>query len=397
MPRKRTTAGRRNVLKLIGGSAASLSLLPGSASGASPEETYESAVESIMSEFDIEGVSIATVPTSRWLPIPSYRKAIGINNVSGSGSYRRETDYLEPSHRLRMASVSKLLTSVAILQLIEGGELDADDRVFGRPGILNPSDYGDPDCECPLTISDLLNHNYQMNGSILSSPPTRYTLQRAIEYINSNYDVERFEYTESFGGNVYTFGCADGDDYHNYGYGVLGAVIEETVGNRFAEGAVFEDYVRSEILEPVGSGGMDRTDSAHGAVENEGYHHSDDRDPYADSLVHHRGWSYDTWAGTALEVANFGRSVLNGAQFSVDAVDEFSDLTDFGWQSYNGDAYVGHSGSHYGVRAALRCSPERCFCVLQNTRHKYTWDDRLDDDDRDPLTRILNRTYEFIE
>lgn len=390
MPADDDRLSRRTALKTIGTAAAgSLAVIPGTVS-ASPESEYESEVTEVMDDFDIKGVSVAVVPgESSSSGGSAYQDAFGINKVHGSSSYRRYREPLDTSHRLRLASVSKLLTSTAIMELVEAGTLSLDDQVFGSNGILPESEYGSLESGCPLTISDLLNHDYDFEEDEdrpVYEAPLDANLQETIKFVNDNYTLRH--YTTSFGGQARQ--VCYGADYHNYGYGVLGAVVEETLANGFVGGSTFERFVNHRVL-PVGSKDMDTVESSHGAVENEGYHHSDSGDPYSASTVRHRAWAWAAWAGTPHEVANFGQSVMNGWQYQID---DFTDVLDYGWHDYRHGStdYVGHSGAQTGVRAALRCRPERSLCVMLNTRHADEWPD-----EDGPLTQLVLATYDLAE
>ena len=43
---------------------------------------------------------------------------------------------MKPGHLFRIASVSKLITAVAVMKLYEEGKRGLDDKVFGKDGIL---------------------------------------------------------------------------------------------------------------------------------------------------------------------------------------------------------------------------------------------------------------------
>lgn len=63
-----------------------------------------------------------------------YSKAYGLADVEANQS-------MTTDHRMRIASISKTFTGVAILRLVQGGKLGLDDKVFGDGGIL-ANDFG---------------------------------------------------------------------------------------------------------------------------------------------------------------------------------------------------------------------------------------------------------------
>ena len=112
-------------------------------------------VSSFINKWRIRGVSLAITKDERLV----YAKGFGIaNNETG--------EEVKPGHLFRIASVSKLITAVAIMKLYEENRLDLDERVFGMNGILNDSifkAYRDKRIES-VTIRHLLNHTAGWSG-----------------------------------------------------------------------------------------------------------------------------------------------------------------------------------------------------------------------------------------
>jgi len=129
----------------------------------------------------------------------------------------------------RVASVSKVFTAIAIMQLAERGKLQLDDDVNKYlKHIRVPNTFSQP-----ITIRELLLHRSGLDdrfvGDGFHSGP-----QPGISQIMS----------EALPKRVYPPDTVE--LYSNYGYGLLGAVIEDVTGQRF------EDYVKANVLEPMG-------------------------------------------------------------------------------------------------------------------------------------------------
>lgn len=129
----------------------------------------------------------------------------------------------------RLASVSKVFTAVAIMQLAEQGKLQLDEDVnkyLKRVQIPNTFPQ-------PITIRELLLHRSGLDdrfvGDGFHTGP-----QPSISEIM----------TENLPKRVYPPDTVE--LYSNYGYGLLGAVIEDVTGQRF------EDYVKTNVLQPLG-------------------------------------------------------------------------------------------------------------------------------------------------
>lgn len=145
----------------------------------------------------------------------------------------------------RIGSVSKTITQVAILTLVERGRLRLDDRAFQIMESLKPAEGTTPDPRLgDITILHLLKHQGGWDGSIepmflpwsrtaavaLAAPePTtcetiiRYMMGRPLDYAPGTRTV-----------------------YSNFGYCMLGRIIER------ASGMLYEEYVQTSVLRPAG-------------------------------------------------------------------------------------------------------------------------------------------------
>ncbi|HSL86348.1 MAG TPA: serine hydrolase domain-containing protein, partial [Bacteroidales bacterium] len=153
--------------------------------------------------------------------------------------------FTEPFHRFRIASVSKLVTAVAIMKLSEEGLLSLDDTVFGPEGILNDSCFASPKDSRALRIkvAHLMNHEAgwsQRHGDHMFMPLV-VAKQMGVEPPADTRTIVSFALGKRL---HYTPGT--GRSYSNLGYSILGLVIEKVSGMRY------EDYCRTSIFEPLG-------------------------------------------------------------------------------------------------------------------------------------------------
>jgi D-alanyl-D-alanine carboxypeptidase len=138
--------------------------------------------------------------------------------------------------RFRLGSMNKMFTAVAILQLIERGVVGLDEPL----GIYLP-DYPNGELASTVTIRHLLSHTGG-TGDIFGP----------------QYDANRLElrehadYVELYGSRSASSVPGSRFVYSNYGFVLLGAIIEA------ATGMSYYDYVRTEIFDPLG---MTATDS----------------------------------------------------------------------------------------------------------------------------------------
>ncbi|MHA6794354.1 serine hydrolase [Pseudonocardia bannensis] len=137
--------------------------------------------------------------------------------------------------RFRVAGLSKPITSAAVFRLIEQGRLALDDRVFGAGSILGTR-FGTP-CgpdATDITVRHLLEHTaggWSNDGDDpMFSQPT-LSQEDLITWTLANRPATAEP------GIVYA--------YSNFGYCLLGRVIEAVTGRSYA------DVVRDEVLGPA--------------------------------------------------------------------------------------------------------------------------------------------------
>jgi len=195
---------------------------------------FDSVIIDFMNRFEIVGASVAIAKEGKLV----YSRGFGLSD-------KEVSDSVVPKNLFRIASVSKLITAVAIMKLVEDEKLSIDQKVFGPGGILNDLtylNYQDIRYES-ITIHHLLNHTAGWNGKkgdpVFNSlyvarmmnvkPPA--TIPVIIEYaLSTPLDYEP--------GEKYS--------YSNLGYCILGQVIEKVTGMEY------EEYVQFAILHPLG-------------------------------------------------------------------------------------------------------------------------------------------------
>ncbi len=189
----------------------------------------ESKMKSYMEANGVPGVSVAITKDERLI----FARGFGYAD-------QEKAVKVNPVHRFRIASVSKPITSVAIMRLIQKGKVNLEDTVFGSGGVLG-TNFGTPPYQGQLgdiTIQHLLEHT---SGWAKANDPmfegSGMTHAELIGYMLDNVPL-----AEDPG---------DKHSYLNFGYCVLGRVIEQLTGQSY------EDYVQKEILAPIGIQGME--------------------------------------------------------------------------------------------------------------------------------------------
>jgi CubicO group peptidase (beta-lactamase class C family) len=191
-------------------------------------------VNRFMKRSELMGVSLAVVKDEKLV----FSRGYGFANIENN-------ELTSPQHLFRLASVSKLITAVAIMKLVETGDLRLDDKVFGENAILNDSVYGkirDPKLK-DITVKHLLEHTAgwtqrygdpAFNPLVIArkvgdEPPA--TIETYLKFVYSR----RLHFPP---GSMYS--------YSNIGYMFLGEIIKKVTG------MPYEDYVRYHIMFPNG-------------------------------------------------------------------------------------------------------------------------------------------------
>jgi CubicO group peptidase (beta-lactamase class C family) len=138
--------------------------------------------------------------------------------------------------QFRLGSMNKMFTAVSTLQLVEAGKLALDDPI----GKYLP-DYPNKDVASKVTVRHLLTHTGG-TGDIFGPDfvKNRLTLR------------EHSDYLKLYGARGLTHEPGAEHRYSNYGFVLLGALIEKV------SGMSYYDYVRARIFKPAG---MTSTDS----------------------------------------------------------------------------------------------------------------------------------------
>jgi len=201
-------------------------------------EPFEQRVRDLMRQYAIPGGAVALVRDGRLI----YARGFGYADVENRTPVR-------PDALFRIASVSKPITGVAIMKLVEEGKLQLDDRVAPLIAHLTPAPGAtvDPRWE-QITIRQLLDHTGgwdrdKPNGGF--DPMFRPAIAAAAVGAPAPASAETvIRYMK---GMPLDFDPGERFVYSNFGYAILGRVIERV------SGMPYEEYVRARVLQPVGA------------------------------------------------------------------------------------------------------------------------------------------------
>jgi CubicO group peptidase (beta-lactamase class C family) len=194
----------------------------------------EKIINSFMHHWSIEGASVAIARNGKLI----FARGFGFSDTIA----RTET---QPYNQFRIASISKLVTAIAIMKLHEEGKLALDARVFGPDGILNDSYFEDPRDKrvFDITVEQLLGHEggwSQRYGDQMFMPIV------VAEKMNIKPPVDTKTIVKFALDKKLQYTPGQGRAYSNLGYSILGLVVEKVAG------MPYEQYCRKEIFEPLG-------------------------------------------------------------------------------------------------------------------------------------------------
>lgn len=195
-----------------------------------------------MRRWQVLGASVALTKDGRLV----YERAFGYADVA-------RTVPLQPYHLLRVASLSKSVTALAIMKLVEEGKISLSHPVFGPQGYLGAAAYTHEIRDARLyrvTVQQLLEHTAGWDRSIGcdghgTCDPVEFPthVAAAMGVANPVGDSTLIRYMLRQGLN---FEPGTRFAYSNTGYLVLGKVLEAVTHQPY------ETWVRQHVLQPSG-------------------------------------------------------------------------------------------------------------------------------------------------
>lgn len=175
---------------------------------ATPPKSEATAIRTIAEAFlrdhGIQGISIA------------YGRDGKIDFEAGYGfADADQQEPVTPEHRFRIASISKPISSTAVMMCVEKGLLKLDSQVFGPQGVLG-GDYGDD--VAAITVDHLLTHASGGWANDKDDPMFKNAAMKHDELI-----------ARALANQKQTHKPGEHFAYSNFGYCVLGRVLEKVM------------------------------------------------------------------------------------------------------------------------------------------------------------------------
>jgi N-acyl-D-amino-acid deacylase len=198
-------------------------------------EPLDRAMVTILQRHGIPGGALAIAKDGRLV----YAKGFGWANLETG-------ELVDPLTLFGLASVSKPITALAILLLLEDGKLKLDEPAFNYLKHLRAPRGAKVDPRLPrITIRQMLNHSGGWNRTV-SGDPINWTPQMC-QVLGTTAPLTADQFISYMMGIPLDFEPGSQSHYSNVGYIILGQVIEKVSGQSY------EDFIHERVLKPAGA------------------------------------------------------------------------------------------------------------------------------------------------
>lgn len=308
-----------------------------------------------MRDYDrLPGMSVAVVHDEELIYAKGFGHADQENGIEAT-----------PGTVYRIASISKLFTSIAVMQLRDAGRLSLDDPISTHLTWFQPRMVS-PDAPAP-TIGDVLRHT----SGLPCEPDMSFWDDPALLFPNREELIERASHVRM------SYPTNTSHNYSNLGYALLGEIVSVVSGEEYA------DHVREHILEPLGMtattpfppADLDRgSEMARGygrwpRVGPRGVTHGSAEKAMAPAggfasnvldLARFAMWQLNTLSGA-------GNGVLSPETLKEMQAEHWSDPAwGLGFEIYKlwDETFVGHMGGGHGYKSQFVLCPETGIAVI---------------------------------
>lgn len=308
-------------------------------------QAVRDVVDAHINENSVAGASVAIMVDGRL----RFAEGFGFQDVENKTPATSHTVY-------RLASISKVITTIGVMQLVERGmiDLDADARSYATTF---------PEKDRVFTVRNLLTHTSGIRHYMAEKPDNGTTQYNTTEEAITVFKNDPLIYepgTES--------------RYSTHAFTLIARVIEG------ASGQTFEDYMNANVFAKTGTTLLafehrELTNQYRSKLYQRGTRNSV-REP---TIVQNNSWKYagGGMESSALDLVRFAQAVIDGKLIKKETVEQmwtkqsFGDLTlsrGLGWAlGSSGDPQ--HSGSQQGSLTYLTIYRDRgtIIAVLTNT------------------------------
>ncbi|HEY5799407.1 MAG TPA: serine hydrolase [Burkholderiaceae bacterium] len=283
-----------------------------------------------------------------------FRKGYGMADIEGGAA-------MDPALMLRIGSMTKQFTAVAILMLAEQGKLKLDDDIAVHlPGYPTRGEK--------ITIEHLLTHTSGI-ASYTASPTFA---------ANRHLDISVPDLIASFRDQPLDFKPGARWAYNNSGYILLGAIIEKLSGMPYA------GFIQQRILDPLGMRNTGYENAQKGVLPRaKGYAQGDGKIVPSTPVATNKTYAAGALVSTVDDLARWDAAISAGKLLSAESwkraftayklADGRSANYGYGWEigKVQGVDMAAHGGAVNGFSTyAIRIPAERVYvAVLSNAEY----------------------------
>lgn len=256
--------------------------------------------------------------------------------------------------QFRFGSMGKMFTAVAIMQLVQDGKIDLEAPI-GR----YLADYPNQDVATKVTVANLLTHTGG-TGNIFGP---QFDAHKAS--LRSTKD-----YVELYGARALDFAPGSRVSYSNYGFILLGRIVEEV------SGLDYDAYIQRSIFAPAGMASTgNQPESAVLSRRAVSYMGSGARLKRADETLPLNGTAAGGGYSTVGDFNTFVNSLTSHQLLRSDTLQKLIDggirtkdgqfaRFDFGGSMAGTGRFIGHGGGAPGMSGSLHHFLKRGFTVI---------------------------------
>lgn len=296
-------------------------------------------IERYMAEHKVAGLTVAVMQDGKFV----YNQAYGFQDLENKVSTTRKT-------RFRLASVSKPVTAVCVMQLVEQKKLNLDENI--RKYV---SEW--PEATHPITLRQILAHRSGIRHYQPGKPGTEYVEKSTSDAL------------KMFKDDPLLFEPGSKYSYSTHAYTVAVAAIENL------SGITFRDFLNRNIARQVNAPTLQCENMVSVWPKDRSKHYQVVKDvAVLDVPTENISWKYGGGGleSTAEDLSKFGWAVLTDQLTSKESRETM-------WRDPEGDGYglgwdlsgdrVQHTGSQQGARSALLINPKKklVLVVMTNT------------------------------
>src|SRR5215471_17521695 len=199
-------------------------------------EQIESAFLGFMKANALPGASLAIAKNGKLV----FTRGYGLADVE-------QNQPVQPESTFRFGSIGKTITAIAIMKLVQDGKLDLDSSAFALIPDIRPRSGRPGDSRINrITVRNLLTHSGGWDASKSGDPIVAPFSQQIASAMGVPFPPPPSAIISYILDRQLDFDPGTQFAYSNFGFLVLGRIIEKVSGQTYA------DFVRLQVLAPLG-------------------------------------------------------------------------------------------------------------------------------------------------